>query len=316
MLKTQRVDELRLCATVKLFHGRWVAESAKLALNPSGAPNPSSSSSFIVAGPTESPRKDQALRTLGMLSWMVALLVEHAGLDAARVHSVDNVALQAAILAIAPSSPTLFADVFDRLVAQYHDRAAASLRLITLQSLGFLFRANPTLMLDPSATEIMDAIFERGGGGGGGSGQELRRLLLIFHDVLARQVEKGSEEVSTAAVTIAAEVDMTELIGNTEGFAESGYVWPWSCETTRLMRIAQRQLGHRAALPRPDQDVRPLVRRPIAQRRARRHWLRRQAGPGSSPRGVPAVPRSDGQLTATVHARPDCARGGRRPNDG
>ena len=230
VLKTQRVDELRLCATVRLFHDRWVAESSKLSAPLVIVAPASSSSSFMAAS---SPRKDQTLRTLGMLTWMVALLVEHAGLDALRHGQPDNVTLQDSFQAIAPSSPTLFAAVFDRLVAQYHDRAAHGIRLISLQSLGFLFRSHPTLMLDPAATELMDAIFERAHA----APTELRRLLLIFHDVLARQVQKGSEE-GTVGAGGGGELDLTELIGNTEGFAESGCARRW-----RVTELIQRSVS-------------------------------------------------------------------------
>lgn len=78
--------------------------------------------------------------------------------------------------------------VFDRLIEQYREPNFSSIRTLTLQSLGFIFRSYPTLMLDEAATELMDGIFARPE-----AITDHRRLLVVFHDVLVRQAEKGSE---------------------------------------------------------------------------------------------------------------------------
>ena len=104
-------------------------------------------------------------------------------------------------------------------------------------STGFLFRAQPTLMTMEASAGIMDSIFASI------QNDEARtRLLKIIQDFLISEAakhnakDKGaynsyhtmsmlliSYEAATTARTIYDDVNMDELIGNTDGFADSGY---------------------------------------------------------------------------------------------
>lgn len=58
-----------------MFHERWVSESAKL---------------LGSTLPKGTPQREQVARTLGMLTWMVALFIEHANLDELRKTLTEN----------------------------------------------------------------------------------------------------------------------------------------------------------------------------------------------------------------------------------
>jgi cohesin loading factor subunit SCC2 len=101
---------------------------------------------------------------------------------------------------------------------------------------GFLFRAQPTLMtLERSAT-IMDAIFTSQEEEGRG------RLLKILQDFLVSEASKHATKEKGSVFGIfllpgsykhwlderkgtnkSSDVNMDELVGNTDGFADSGY---------------------------------------------------------------------------------------------
>jgi cohesin loading factor subunit SCC2 len=86
---------------------------------------------------------------------------------------------------------------------------------------GFLFRAKPTLMTEDSSAAVMDAIF------GSPDEEDRGRLLKIFQDFLLSQVTKFNEAQKGAQHAAPAKgkgkaVNMDELIGNTDGFADSG----------------------------------------------------------------------------------------------
>jgi cohesin loading factor subunit SCC2 len=87
-----------------------------------------------------------------------------------------------------------------------------------MPSPGFLFRAQPSLMtLDRSAT-IMDAIFAS-------PDEESRgRLLRIMQEFLVSEAAKHStkEKESAKGKSKNVDVNMEELVGNTDGFADSG----------------------------------------------------------------------------------------------
>lgn len=102
---------------------------------------------------------------------------------------------------------------------------------------GFLFRAQPTLMtLERSAT-IMDAIFTSHEEEGRG------RLLKILQDFLVSEASKHAAKEKGTLLRLcllplfnpssleglkghvkSLDVNMDELVGNTDGFADSGYV--------------------------------------------------------------------------------------------
>jgi cohesin loading factor subunit SCC2 len=100
---------------------------------------------------------------------------------------------------------------------------------------GFLFRARPTLMVADTSAAVMDAIFQS-------REEDARgRLLKIMQDFLFSQVAKhvegqkgvyiitASDELFRAVVGGKATkgkgkaVNMDELIGTSDGFADSGY---------------------------------------------------------------------------------------------
>ena len=87
---------------------------------------------------------------------------------------------------------------------------------------GFLFRAQPALMTAEPSAKIMDAIFSS-------PQEETRgRLLKILQDFLIAEATKHAANEKASASTkgkgAAGKVNMEELIGNTDGFADSGYV--------------------------------------------------------------------------------------------
>jgi cohesin loading factor subunit SCC2 len=86
---------------------------------------------------------------------------------------------------------------------------------------GFLFRAKPTLMTEETSATVMDAIFHSP------DEADHARLLKIIQDFLLSQVTKFNESQKGAAAAAKGKgkaVNMDELIGNTDGFADSGYV--------------------------------------------------------------------------------------------
>lgn len=88
---------------------------------------------------------------------------------------------------------------------------------MTDSRLGFLFRAKPTLMTLDSSAAVMDAIFASPDENDHG------RLLKIFQDFLLSQVAKHNETIKgTQGKGKGKAVNMDELIGNTDGFADSG----------------------------------------------------------------------------------------------
>lgn len=90
-----------------------------------------------------------------------------------------------------------------------------------LTSLGFIYRGHPTLMMHSSSTAIMDAIFDS-------PNSALHvQVLRIIQDFLASQERAAASVASTATDKKAkkkgnAGVKMEELVGNVEGFADSG----------------------------------------------------------------------------------------------
>ncbi|THH23071.1 hypothetical protein EUX98_g8109 [Antrodiella citrinella] len=84
---------------------------------------------------------------------------------------------------------------------------------------GFLFRSQPTLLTAESSATIMDAIFASDEEDGH------TRLLRIMQDFLMSEADKHSIEQKDKAKLKAkanGDVNMQELVGNTDGFADSG----------------------------------------------------------------------------------------------
>ncbi|KAL5501640.1 SCC2 [Sanghuangporus vaninii] len=154
-------------------------------------------------------------RTLQILVIIVSLLGEHFKFDRLRSESA-NLSTQLDAISKGP----IIDHIYMCLLQLYERYADCNIRGRLLVCLGFLFRAQPTLMtLDSSAT-IMDAIFASF------EDDNRARLLKIMQEFLASESTKHSVQQNAANKPIHAKsnpgINMEELVGNTHGFAESG----------------------------------------------------------------------------------------------
>lgn len=155
------------------------------------------------------------LRTLSILIFIISLLVEHCDFDRLRTEQTE---LSADLDAVSKGS--IIEHVYNSLLGLYQKHSDPGLHGRTLQCLGFLFRAQPTLMtLEPSAM-IMDATFAS-------QEEEGRaRLLKIMQEFLVseatKHAQKEKSKMNAKGKQSSTEVNMEELVGNTDGFADSG----------------------------------------------------------------------------------------------
>nr|Q00333.2 RecName: Full=Protein rad9; AltName: Full=SCC2 homolog [Coprinopsis cinerea okayama7\ len=165
-------------------------------------------------------------KTLLMLLFIVALLGEHCNFDRLRLEQPD---LAPDIDSITQGS--VMEHIYFTLLRIYDKFDFADIRPRILQCLGFLFRAQPTLMTKEESAAIMDAIFAS-------EEEEGRaRLLKIMQDFLISESEKHSAKEKESAKNknkANTDVNMEELVGNTDGFADSGV----------SSAIVQRYLSH------------------------------------------------------------------------
>ncbi|KAI0292379.1 sister chromatid cohesion C-terminus-domain-containing protein [Russula brevipes] len=160
------------------------------------------------------------LRTLSILIFIISLLVEHCDFDHLRTEQ-----------------GSIIEHVYNSLLRLYQKHSEPGLRGRTLQCLGmdrqlcsflfylkgksgFLFRAQPTLMTLESSAMIMDATFAS-------REEEGRaRLLKIMQEFLvseaAKHAQKEKSKTNAKSKQAPTEVNMEELVGNTDGFADSG----------------------------------------------------------------------------------------------
>ncbi|GAA5844309.1 hypothetical protein JCM9279_001763 [Rhodotorula babjevae] len=164
-----------------------------------------------------SPETAQAvqLRTLPVLCYMASLLCEHGDFDRVRE---EQPSIKPSIDALTPNSVAEL--TYGTLIRVYNLSLPAQIKSTVLTSLGFVYRAHPTLMLHQSSTTIIDAIFESD------APQMHHQILRIVQDFLASQ-----ERAVAVAAALPADkkrkktvngVKMEELVGNVEGFADSG----------------------------------------------------------------------------------------------
>ena len=167
-----------------------------------------------------SGRKVEEMPSWSRLMSMTALLCEHANFDDIRS---KNSELAADINAISPSS--ILDTVSDTLLTIYKfSESASKVRSVTLQNLGFLFRAYPSLMMRGPITEVMDEIFDKG------TLPERTRLLVIILEFLNADSARRNPDAlvapsvarKKAEAAASGSVDMTVLVGNTESFADTG----------------------------------------------------------------------------------------------
>jgi cohesin loading factor subunit SCC2 len=191
-------------------------------------------------------------RTSAALVVVFGLLAQYSDFDTMReeheeaVESVNG-------LTVANVSDT----AYNKLIILYGQPELVRLQTAILSSLGSLFKGFPTLMMRPESGAIMDAIFEDA------DRKDARsRLLFLMQDFLSTQAIKNKEdptEVVRSKGTPSKRatpkkqqdgVDLNELIGNTDGFADSGCVrlrWLRRILTTfgRVSSaIVQRYLSH------------------------------------------------------------------------
>ncbi|KAG8885372.1 Sister chromatid cohesion protein 2 [Tulasnella sp. 332] len=151
------------------------------------------------------------LRTLNIIIFIVSLLCEHCDFDSVRQEHTD---LAADIDSV--SQGPIVDHVYGLLLSLYDMFSEAAARGPILRCLGFLFRAQPTLMTRPQSAATMDAIFAS-------PDEEARgRLLKIMQDFLVGESEKHDASQKATKPKVAKQVKMEELVGNTDGFAESG----------------------------------------------------------------------------------------------
>ncbi|KAI8994107.1 hypothetical protein BD414DRAFT_481445 [Trametes punicea] len=154
-------------------------------------------------------------RALSILLFITSLLCEHCNFDRLRV---EQEKFKADIDKVTQGSVTKH--VYLCLLKLYEKYEDNGLRGRILQCLGFLFRAQPALMTAEPSAKIMDEIFTS-------SVEEAQgRLLRILQDFLVSEATKHAANEKAAAgakgKSMSGKVNMEELIGNTDGFADSG----------------------------------------------------------------------------------------------
>ncbi|KIP08264.1 hypothetical protein PHLGIDRAFT_127100 [Phlebiopsis gigantea 11061_1 CR5-6] len=163
----------------------------------------------------------QETRALTVLILIVALLCEHCNFDQLRTDgspvtddTLPEIRENLAAVTPGPVNDYIYA-IFLRLYDKFSE---GTLRTRILQCLGFLFRAQPALLTADTSSRIMDDIFSS-------SDEEARgRLLRIMQEFLVSEAEKHAslQKEKVSKKLPAQKVDMEELVGNTDGFAESG----------------------------------------------------------------------------------------------
>ncbi|KAF8215671.1 armadillo-type protein [Mycena galopus ATCC 62051] len=164
---------------------------------------------------TEIPPNE--VRSLGVLIVIIALLGEHCDFERLRRESP---AVVPDLKSISPST-SIVKHIYGSLLRLYERFQIDDLRGRILQCLGFLFRAQPSLRTQERSAVIMDEIFS--------SPDEDRRgrLLKIIQDFLISEAAKHSAKlkdvIAVKGKVKPTDVNMEELVGNTDGFADSGY---------------------------------------------------------------------------------------------
>ncbi|KAJ7070155.1 hypothetical protein C8F01DRAFT_1364201 [Mycena amicta] len=155
-------------------------------------------------------------RALAVVIVITALVCEHSDFEKIRR---EHPATASDLDSVSPTG-SVVEHVFDSFLKLYNKFTDAALRVRLLSCFGCLFRAQPTLMTTDSSAAIMDDIFA--------SDDEERRgrLLKIFQEFLISEAEKhATKQKDTASGKSKAkttDVNMDELVGNTDGFADSG----------------------------------------------------------------------------------------------
>ncbi|KAF9059568.1 hypothetical protein BDP27DRAFT_1341215 [Rhodocollybia butyracea] len=166
-----------------------------------------------IGKPEDSILAANEFKTLSTLIFIVSLLAENCDFDKLRVEQPTTATDLDAI-----SSTSITEHVYTSLIHLHQRYRDATFRARVLPCLGFLFRAQPTLMILDKSAAIMDEIFASEDSDG------KARLLKIIQDFLISESIKHSqkEKESAQSRTKPTQVNMDELVGNTDGFADSG----------------------------------------------------------------------------------------------
>ncbi|GAA5994954.1 hypothetical protein JCM5350_007201 [Sporobolomyces pararoseus] len=158
-------------------------------------------------------RSEVKLPQISVLCYLVSLLCEHGNFDKMRA---ENQAIQTALDKISPNSIADF--VFNVLIELHNLELPAEFKSTVLTSLSFIWRGYPTLMIEPASTSIIDTVFASSD-----RGLQLQ-ILRIVQNFLASQERSAPPAPTAKAKRKKSEtgVQMDELVGNVEGFADSG----------------------------------------------------------------------------------------------
>ncbi|KAF8507524.1 hypothetical protein BU17DRAFT_57352 [Hysterangium stoloniferum] len=146
-------------------------------------------------------------KKLNLQVFIASLLCEHCDFDKLRIENTGSTSELNSI-----SQGSLTEHIYNVMLRMYEKFTEPMVRA------RFLFRAYPTLMTLESSATIMDAIFSS-------PEEEARgRLLKIMQDFLITESTKQSAHEKAAHKTknTQSKVNMEELVGNTDGFADSG----------------------------------------------------------------------------------------------
>lgn len=164
-----------------------------------------------------------------MLCFLSALLCEHGEIDQCRQKPGEHpgqprlsfssklicLSFRPAALKIVIDSITTGAvsDYVYKLLIRIHSLPTTQgVYNAAMTSLGFMFRAVPRLMLQPSSTTLMDAAFLSG------PPHTRLQLLRIIQDFLSSQNRAEGDSGAMRSQNLKIE----ELVGNVDGFADSG----------------------------------------------------------------------------------------------
>ncbi|KAK4701477.1 cohesin loading factor subunit SCC2, partial [Phenoliferia sp. Uapishka_3] len=149
-------------------------------------------------------------KAIAMLVYLTTLFAEFAQFDDLRKiypatqQELDNI-----------TAASIHEHLFNSLVRIYNMPNAGSIQAPILTGLGYLYRGFPSLMLKPGSTRILDAIFKSGDDKG------IFQVLRIIQDFLASQ-DRAPMVAISGKVKVETGVKIEELVGNVEGFADSG----------------------------------------------------------------------------------------------
>lgn len=133
--------------------------------------------------PTTQAIAPNEVKALSILIFIVCLLAEHCDFNSIRD---SHPTLQADLSSISEGSIT--EHVYNSMLKLHAKYDSIGLRARILQCLGFLFRAQPTLMTLESSADLMDKIFES-------DDQEAHgRLLKIMQDFLLSEATKHAAQ--------------------------------------------------------------------------------------------------------------------------